>query len=132
MTSQAVTFTLPRALLINANDRTHWAQKAARTRGLRQLAAWHTNNGPLDPITGRQHITVTYTFRDRRAVRDIANLHPSSKALVDGLQDSGVLPHGDDDAHVLGPDNRLGTPDKAIPVGRVRVEIQLDPIGDAA
>ena len=49
-------------------------------------------------------VVIFYRFPDNRR-REVNNLMPTSKAIVDGLVDAGVFPD-DNDKHVVGPDNR--------------------------
>lgn len=39
-------FELPRALILNANDRRHWAEKARITKNLRAMGAIAVTDGP--------------------------------------------------------------------------------------
>jgi crossover junction endodeoxyribonuclease RusA len=90
---------------INANHRLHWAVKARRTlawRGAACLLARHAHLPHLD----RARIECSLRFTDARK-RDVGNLHPTAKAIVDGLVDYGLLPD-DDDSHLIGPDMRRG------------------------
>ena len=87
------------SLLLNANDRLHWARKGEKTATLRMLGR---NLGQqLDPADGRKLIVYTLGMLDRRR-RDDANLHPSAKAWTDGLVDAGVLVD-DSKEYVQGP-----------------------------
>jgi len=94
-------FELPRPLILNANQRQHWAKKAAVTRDLRALARLQARH--LPPMT-RAHLVVHVGWADKRK-RDVSNIEPTLKALVDGIVDAGVL-EDDDDAHLVGPDLR--------------------------
>lgn len=103
----AVVLTLPAPCKpLNANERTHWAAKAKRVRAWRArayVAAIQAGRPKLD----RAHVTVVVHATTNRK-RDIANLHPTVKAAIDGIvADGGVLP-GDDDAYLVGPDLRPG------------------------
>lgn len=91
--------------LLNANDRTHWRKKIPITRDLRATARMLTKAAKV-PALQRAHVVCFYEPPDRRR-RDPANWAPSAKACVDGVVDAGVLPD-DDDAHLVGPDMRLG------------------------
>lgn len=94
-------FELPRAVLLSANGREHWAQRARVTKHLRQLAAIAARpHPPMD----RAHLTVRVGWMDKRR-RDVANISPTLKALIDGCVDAGLLAD-DDDTHLIGPDLR--------------------------
>lgn len=117
------TFTLePPCAYINANDRMHHHAKAKLTRGWRKLtAAMLTTSGEPVPAYGRAHITITYRFPTNHR-REVSNLQPTSKAIVDGLVDAGLIPD-DDDLHVVGPDNRREWPN-----GTRRVTVTIEEI----
>lgn len=93
---------------LSANDRMHWAEKARRTKVLRQLGqlAWVDAKSPHYE---RANLTVTITWPDRRK-RDAHNAMPTIKALIDGMthpvgSPRGVLPDDSDD-YLAGPDLR--------------------------
>lgn len=95
---------IARTNLLTANDRLHHHAAAKRTALLRQTAhdtALAQNVGTFD----RAHVTVTVTWPDRRR-RDVLNLAPSIKALIDGMTDAGCW-SDDDDTHLIGPDFRV-------------------------
>ena len=119
-----MTIPIPARLILTANQRLHWTRRAAVTRELRQLAvsAWGAAGGPR---MDRAHLTVTITYPDRRR-RDIANLHPTVKALVDGMVSAGLLPD-DNDGCLLGPDLRRNADVVAGP-GRFVFEVTVEPI----
>lgn len=110
----------PPCALINANDRLHFQAKAKLTRTWRDLARLSARG----TLTGfhHAHITVTYRFPTNHR-REVSNLQPTSKAIVDGLVDAGVLVDDDDD-HVTGPDNRRERPNGSL---RVTVTITEEP-----
>jgi Holliday junction resolvase RusA-like endonuclease len=93
--------------LISANDRGHWSKNHRKTKQWRQtaqlVASSARNRGHL-PLMERARIEVWFTYPTNHR-RDVANLHPTVKALVDGVVDAGILPD-DNDKHVLGPDCR--------------------------
>jgi crossover junction endodeoxyribonuclease RusA len=109
--------------LINANDRPHYHQKAKLT------AAWR--KAALDAIGfhpyhyKRAHITVYYRFPTNHR-REVSNLQPTSKAIVDGLVDGALIPD-DSDEYVTGPDNRRDYPN-----GPLRVRVRIDPLDEVA
>lgn len=105
-------------MLINANQRLHWRRKAERTKHWREVGHYAgksaMRNGLLVPME-RAHMTVWFAWPDARR-RDVGNLAPTVKALLDGLVDAGVLPD-DDDAHLLGPDLRRNPEKRPVGIG---------------
>ena len=97
-------FEFDRDDLLSANDRLHWAVKARRTAALRGLAGWKWRS-TRHPGFDRAHIYVEVSYPARSRRRDVDNLRPTVKALVDGITAMGALPD-DDDAHVVGIDMR--------------------------
>ena len=94
----ALDFTIPDALWLSANDRMHWAEKARRTKALRQIGAWADD---LPTGLGATHVAAFIGY-PRNGKADPANAAPTVKALIDGMVDAGVWPD-DDSTHVLGP-----------------------------
>lgn len=98
---------------LSANGRIHWSVRKSRTKVLRDKAHVAAMTAHI-PKMGCAHLTIIVTWPDRRR-RDVANLAPTFKALIDGfVQDAGLLPD-DDDTHLIGPDLRVvwatsGTP----------------------
>ena len=95
-------FELPRTAILSANGRDHWAKKARVTAALRALGKHQArvNGTPME----RAHLTVHVGWPDKRR-RDVSNIEPTLKALIDGCVDAGLLPD-DDDTHLTGPDKR--------------------------
>lgn len=94
--------------ILTANQRLHWAEKARRTRVIRQRARY-AKRGPEHYVPmGRARCVAYVTYRDRRR-RDSANVAPTLKACIDGVVDSGLLPDDDND-HLIGPDIRVTEP----------------------
>jgi hypothetical protein len=96
-------------MVLTANQRQHWAPKARTTADLRQLGHIHAVNSSQSWIAGqplmpRAHLTVRVGWPDKRR-RDVANISPTIKALIDGIVDAGLL-LDDDDTHLIGPDLR--------------------------
>lgn len=56
------------------------------------------------PAVEWARVCIFYRFPTNHR-REVANLQPTSKAIVDGMVDAGVFPD-DNDNHVVGPDNR--------------------------
>ena len=92
---------------INANERMNWRKRSDLTRYWRALALLKAREARI-PSFDRIRVIVTFHRADRRQF-DPSNLAPTSKALVDGLVDAGVVPD-DTFRHVIGPDERYGEP----------------------
>lgn len=117
--TMSLTLTLPVAVpsmeVANANDarREHWAVKSRKARALRARGAlaWRLAGSPrMDRVRCVVHVY----YPDRRK-RDVANLHPTVKALVDGMVAAGLLAD-DDDAHLTGPHLEHGPDDVTPPL----------------
>lgn len=115
----------PPADFINANQRLHHHAKAKLTKAWREAGEAAVRSEFLPYRYERAHITISYRFPDNRR-REVSNLQPTSKALVDGLVDSLLLVD-DDDKHVVGPDNR-----RTYPNGTPLVTITIQELGDPA
>ena len=92
--------------VLNANQRMHWAAKARLTASLRGRAtiAWRQAGSPQ---MSRARCTLTVDYPNRRK-REVDNLQPTWKALIDGMVNPGVrglLPDDSDD-YLAGPDLR--------------------------
>lgn len=89
---------VPKSLWLSLNDRTHWAEKARRTRALRCLGYSHGGS------VGRQGISHVAAFiaYPRNGKADPSNAASTVKALVDGLVDAGVFAD-DDSTQLIGP-----------------------------
>lgn len=119
--STTITLTPP-AEFINANQRLHHMQRAILTKAWRRAAESAIDRlGTHRPIYKRARIVVAYRFPTNHR-REVSNLQPTSKAIVDGLVDAGLLPD-DSDAHCVGPDNR-----RHIPNGDPLVTITITPL----
>jgi hypothetical protein len=111
----------PPAPFINLNDRMHHMVKAKLTKAWREAARVAIDAGFHPDHYTRARIVVAYRFPDNRR-REVGNLQPTSKAIVDGLVDANLLPD-DSDKHVVGPDNR-----RHIPNGSPLVTVTITPI----
>lgn len=111
---------IPPGMVLNANQRLHWGEKARSTAYVRDefAAAWARIRDD-SPRMGRAHCLALIAWPDRRR-RDPANLYPTIKAAVDGVVTGpssklarlgwdGLLPD-DDHAHLDGPDPRAADP----------------------
>lgn len=86
---------------LSMNDRLHPQARSKRTKLWRLLAAKSARN--LQQVE-RARVLIYYRFPTNHR-REVNNLMPTSKAIVDGLVDAGVFPD-DSDKYVVGPDNR--------------------------
>ena len=111
----------PPCAFINANDRLHHYPKAKLTSAWRELAAHAVDSGFYPDHYTRAHITVAIRFATNHR-RDVGNLYPTAKAIVDGLVDAQLLPD-DNDTHVIGPDLR-----REYPNGTPRVTVTITPL----
>ena len=120
-----LTLTVHATNLLTANQRLHWARKAAITRTLRHTAALSAR--AQDVGTFERARIVVYVSWPTRHRRDVANVSLTVKAFVDGLVDAGVLPD-DDDRHLIGPDLRVTDELSGLKgVTRLRFEIEATP-----
>lgn len=91
---KAYTLAVPPGMeLLNANERVHWAVRARRTRVLREWAHWEARRqrlGHYETIGVR--VSVRPGVRTPTARFDPPNWAPTSKAVIDGLVDAGVVP----------------------------------------
>jgi len=99
-----ITMAIPRHLLLNSNQRLHWAAKADKTKALR----WRGKAAALSVAEryDRAHLTVHVHWPDNRR-RDEQNLAPTTKAIIDGFVDACLQPDDNGD-HLIGPDYRRG------------------------
>ena len=101
MTTHTMTIQVHRTNLLTANQRLHWATRARMTRVLREKGSMSARAFGL-PVMSSAVVNVYVTYPDRRA-RDVANLHPTAKAVIDGVvSDAKRLPN-DTDEHLKGP-----------------------------
>ncbi len=98
-----ITFTVQRSMLINANHRLHWSTRAKRTKYLRTAAGWASAG---TRVTGKVRVLVRFTYPTRTRPKDEGNLHPTAKAILDGMVDAKVFPD-DSIEYVEGPDVRV-------------------------
>lgn len=96
-----LTVEVPENEWLSANDRRHWADKAARTAALRGRARLLARAAKLDPYTGPVLIWALVKYPTARRA-DPPNTYPTVKALIDGLVDAGIFPDDDSDHVNLG------------------------------
>lgn len=92
-----LTFEVPKAVVLNSNDRLGWQAKMRRTKTIRELARRTTRSAGLIVTTPVELICRVQYARAGR--HDAHNLQPTAKALIDGMVDAGLL-EDDDDLHV--------------------------------
>jgi Holliday junction resolvase RusA-like endonuclease len=80
--------------LLNANDRSHHMTRAKRTHHIRAEAFKAAKAQPFMPF-GKVRIRCIYRAPDNRK-RDVVNLYPSFKAVIDGIVDAGVIKDDND------------------------------------
>jgi crossover junction endodeoxyribonuclease RusA len=85
-----------KALLLNSNDRLHYMAKANRTAALR-LRAYAIASRDGIRVVPPVNITATVTYPPRSRRREAINLAPTTKALIDGIVDAGIIPDDNDD-----------------------------------
>lgn len=75
---------------LNANQRMHWAKKAALTKQVRAASFYAAKNAG---VLRCDKVRVTLTWFVRTTTRrDADNVVPTLKALCDGLVDAGIVP----------------------------------------
>lgn len=102
-----VTETQWREYHLSANQRLYHKERNKKTQWWRQIAAIHCRNLRI-PAMQQARIEIWFRFPNNFR-REVANLQPTSKAIVDGLIDAGLLPD-DRDEFCVGPDNRRTWP----------------------
>ena len=110
--------------LLNANGREHWSKRAHITSDIRMLSRNLSSHIPrLDKVKIK---AIYYAPNNRR--RDMSNLFPSVKGMVDGLVDSGVL-KDDSDRYVVSLEMVRG--EGIIPGGQMVIEVIEVACGDS-
>ena len=104
--TQTLTIEIPFNEWLSANGRTHWAEKARRTRALRTRAAFTARNQHIQPVS-IAHVTARIQYPTAGRA-DPGNASPTIKACLDGCTDAGVW-EDDDHRHLVGPDYRRDT-----------------------
>lgn len=126
-----------RNILLNTNDPLYHNPHA---RHAGQVYWESLTRSQLDHtfVIERAYIVVRF-FRCSEQQADVSNLHPTAKAIVDGLvrkpDSRGVMQDGflpdDNDKRIIGPDLRRGV-DSSLRVGRkhfVQIRVEITPIG---
>ncbi|WP_288292371.1 hypothetical protein [uncultured Varibaculum sp.] len=101
---------LGRDYWVTANARFNPMVRARKVKHLRSCGYWlgcqFRNKHGLKKVP-RLRMEVTVTNPPRGGCRDVANYHPTVKAILDGIVDAGVL-EDDDNRHLEGPFLRPG------------------------
>lgn len=126
MSPQEIVVEVPQPWVMTANQRLHHMQRAERTRAIIQLTqAAARGLAPVERATVYVGIV-----KPTRTAYDAGNLHPTAKALVDGIVRMGVLPDDTND-RVMGPwlyargvDKRLAA--RKPKPSRIRLHVRLD------
>ncbi|WP_426734447.1 hypothetical protein [Glutamicibacter sp. 2E12] len=96
------------ANFLSMNQRLSHHPKNDRTQYWRQLLGALARSQRVLRVPGRGRVEIWFRFPVAQR-REVANLQPTSKAIVDGLVDAGVF-EDDRDELVVGPDNRRTWP----------------------
>lgn len=92
------TLTVPPIPLLSSNDRLHWAVKMRRVKDLRLAGFALARRRGVPPLRKAEiEVIVHPGYRTRKL--DPPNWSDTSKPLIDGIIDAGVLP--DDSAQYL-------------------------------
>ncbi len=128
-TQRTVTFSVDApAILITANTlpNLHYMARARLVRAWREAACGRATAersrylaDPWPPVHVEMLVYLPEVGSGSR-MRDVSNLQPTAKAILDGIVDSGLLAD-DDDKHVVGPDLRRS--DMRRPVARFTVTL---------
>lgn len=123
---QTLVVDIPGNEWLSANHRHTPRVKASRVAALRLRAGMLARSHSLRPMTGLVRITAVIHARAARRF-DPNNIADTTKPLVDGLCDAGVLVD-DDSRHVIGPNHLHGAPMPDLPVGFHRIVLTLSPV----
>jgi len=93
-----------RQYVMNANQREHWAVAGRKKRVLRDLGFATLKARRVAPME-RASIQCFVRYPKLARRRDVHNLYPTAKHLIDGMVDAGLLPD-DSDEYLIGPDMR--------------------------
>lgn len=107
------------------NDRLHWAVRARRVKEVRQAAVLLARLGKYPK--GAEYVTARLEYLPAQArVRDPMNLTPTSKAVIDGLVEYGLVP--DDNPQWLREDTPVilePVPVKGRPTSRLTMVLNV-------
>lgn len=112
----------------NRDRRKHWTREREEARNIRAMGK-SLGQQALDkhqPLTSPIHVTLTWAFPDRRE-RDLENW--SSKALIDGIADSGLIA-GDSTKHIARVTREVDVVRSE--KGKLRVTVRIEEIERSA
>lgn len=113
MSDVILTLAISRDVLMTSNLRLHWAEKARRTRAIRDMAWVLCKHEHRNTRLEMADLLVTTRWPDHR-VRDADNAAPMVKAAVDGVVQAGLL--ADDNHKILRRTTyEIGEPIKDLP-----------------
>ena len=115
MTTVTLTWPLKTWPNPNRDRRKHWTKQREEGRNIRAAACVAATKAMGAPFTAPVALTLAWAFPDKRS-RDLENY--SSKALVDGITDSGLI--ADDDARHIVSVTKLIDPERT-PTGMLKV-----------
>ena len=89
MKTAVIHLAISREVLLTSNQRSHWAEKARKTKVIRDMA-WIMSTHPKREhlATATCDVVVTWPYKRRRDAESIA---PTAKAAIDGCVDAGLL-----------------------------------------
>ena len=117
-----LTVTIPEAWWLNANHRHHWTKRKTATANLRALAVAEAQKQRVTKGHERVRIVAHITY-PTAGINDPNNAAPTTKALVDGLVDYGLVPD-DNHRHVTGPDHRYA----GVTKGQRTIRLVIEPL----
>lgn len=129
MNRQELTVDVPVNEWVSANSRYTPHARAHRVAALRLRAAYLARSQKLAPMSGLVRIEARVHGRVNRRT-DPANAADTTKPLVDGVVDAGVLAD-DDHTHVVGPNHVYGEPIRSLPKGAHRIVLTFTQIEGA-
>lgn len=126
MNTVSLTVDIPPNEWLSANGRyQHWT-RSRKVKALRRRAHMLARSKGLPKQKGLVRITAHIHGRTNRW-SDPNNAADTTKPLIDGLRDAGVLAD-DNYAHVLGPDHRRGDPLPDLNKGWHRIVLTIEPV----
>lgn len=108
-----IALAISRDVLLTSNMKPHWADKARKTRAIREMALILCRHEYHHVKLAAADLVVESRWTNRR-IRDASSIAPMVKAAVDGFVEAGLL---DDDNHTILRSEKyeIGEPVKDIP-----------------